>query len=77
MKTADLLMSQIEALAKLTSDLHSYAVKNGPDGWDREELEMVDSMTNTIIRQGWGILGGIGEPLKKLRNEIKAEVANG
>ncbi|MBI5309006.1 MAG: hypothetical protein HZB37_11940 [Planctomycetes bacterium] len=66
-KAKDLLLSQLETLAKSTEDLRLYAVTHAPDGWDKDELEMVDAMVNVMIKQGWVLLTTIGGPLKAAR----------
>lgn len=67
-KAVDLLVSQLEALSSITSELLAYARKTSPDGWDREEMEIVDAVLNGVIQQAQCCLGGIGEPLRRLRN---------
>lgn len=67
MKAVDLLMSQIQTLARGTDDLKTFAKEHAPDGWDKEELEIVDAMVNCIMGQCRSVLTAIGEPLKRLR----------
>lgn len=64
---ASLLIAQGKALGTQAQELSNYLSENALDGLDYMEMEVIDSMINSLLRQCQSMLGAIGEPLKAER----------